>query len=109
MNTRFYAVFHDVSTINVANVYEDCYLCIAKAGYIPFVARVGDVVYLQNETIQNKMPIYSRHVYLGSDVTTDREHGPVVIKQGEVNCIGQASVVINGYTIVKKGGALSVK
>lgn len=106
--TSYYEIIDSVSQGNFSGITSDCYLCITKSGYIPFVARVGPSVYLQNEEIVRNVAIFSYRTYAGSDVTTEKAQGPVTITSGKVTNISKNEVIINDVFEVKNGAELEI-
>ncbi len=74
-----------------------------------YVARVGNSVFLQNETIINNLPIFSTTTYAGSDVTTSKPQGPVSIEKGKVTNKCNGTVTIKNNFEVKMGAELEIK
>ena len=97
------------NTAQFTGVDEDCYLCISKPGYIPYLARVGTNVYLQNESIFRNLPIFSTNTYAGRNITSSKPQGPVVIESGKVTNTSQGSFTIQNNLEVKIGASLEIK
>ena len=91
-----------------SGITDDCYLCITKTGYVPYIARVGSSVYLQNETIANDLHIFSTTTYAGHDVTISKPQGPVVIETGKVSIKSQGTVTLKNSFEVKTGAELEI-
>lgn len=104
-----YDVYNNVSTGSYNGIDEDCYLCITKQGYVPYVARVGRTVYLQNENINLKLPIFSDNTYIGSNVTTTRPEGQVIVEKGKIVNVSQENCVIENDFEVKVGAEMDIK
>lgn len=104
----FYECYDSISSANFSGVNEDCFLCITKTGYIPYIARVGNSVFLQNETIKRDIKIFSGTTYAGRDVTTAKAQGPVVIEKGKVTVNSQGPVILKNSFEVKIGSELEI-
>ena len=104
----YYVVSDSTNCANFSSVNSDCYLCVTKPGYIPYIARVGPSVYLQNETIISNLPIFSTSTYMGSDVTTSKPQGPVTIEKGKVTNKSHGSVTIKNNFDVRLGAELEI-
>lgn len=83
----------------------NCYIAINKHDYIPYIYhKMSDDIYIQNVTF-NQDATYNNQgtVYIGYDVTNDKEHGNVIIKNGKTLKITNASEVIikNGFECEK--------
>ena len=104
----YYELTDSTNMASFTGVNSDCYLCITKTGYIPYVARVGTTVYLQNETIIKDLPIFSTATYVGSDVTSTKDQGPVSIEKGKVTNKSQGAVTIKNNFEIKLGAELEI-
>jgi len=99
----YYAVTEAVNsqTYNIGNT--TCYVCITKPGFIPYVAVVGDDVYIQNETYDNDAEIKARNIFAGNNVTTSKPIGPVIIQSGRVKMNAANSVTLtNGFEVARE-------
>lgn len=105
----YYELSDSTNSAYFTGVNDDCYLCITKTGYIPYVARVGNSVFLQNETIIKDLPIFSTTTFVGSDETTLKPQGPVTIKKGKVTNLSQGAVTIKNDFEVKLGAELEIE
>lgn len=104
----YYQIVDIANTACFSGVTNDCYLCITKPGYIPYIARVGSSVYLQNETIVKDFLVFSDNTYAGSDVTTMKAQGPVVIESGKVINRSNNEAFIKNDFEVKLGAELEI-
>ena len=105
----YYELANNTNSASFCGVNDDCFLCITKPGFIPYVARVGNSVFLQNETIINNLPIFSTTTYAGSDVTISKPQGPVSIEKGKVTNKCNGTVTIKNNFEVKIGAELEIK
>lgn len=105
--TGYYEVRNGTTTTfsNVGNGY--C-ICITKAGYIPFVAYCNNTEYLQNQSIAGDLNIVAGNVYAGSDVTSTKPQGPVLIQSGNVEIYGTNGVTIKNDFEVMEGATLKI-
>ena len=87
---------------------NNCDIAIIKHNYVPYVARVGTTVYLQNETILKDLHIFSTNTYIGSDVTSTKDQGSVSIEKGKVTNKSQGAVTIKNNFEIKKGAELEI-
>ena len=104
----YYEVVDNTNTGNFINITNDCYLCITKPGYIPYIARVGPSVYLQNESVVRDLYVFSDNSYAGSDVTTEKAQGPVIIEKGKVTNRSSNGVFIKNDFEVKLGAEIEI-
>ena len=100
----YYNLRENVSSWNLTGLDSSYYICITKPGYIPYVAKVADTVYIQNQTFTDDYDIYSDKTFIGKDVTDEQPHGDVVIERGKTTITHNNGVTIkNGFTV--KNGA----
>ena len=64
-----YNVYDNVNNISYNNLDKECYVCITKPGYIPYIIRIGDNLYIQDETLVNKTIIIARRRYVCCHLT----------------------------------------
>ena len=83
-------------------------MCISKQGYIPYIARVGNSVYLQNEDIVRNLSVFSTNTYAGSNVNSSMPQGPVSIQKGKVTNKSTGSITIQNDFEVKAGAELEI-
>lgn len=104
----YYQVVDSVNTGVFSGITNDSYLCITKYGYIPYIARVGTSVFLQNESMERDLPIFSDYTFVGRDVTNDKANGPVIIEGGKVtNRSNNEATIMNDFE-VKLGAELEI-
>lgn len=105
----YYQLYTGTNVVHVNNIPVDCYLCITKPGYIPFLARVGQSVYLQDEIIIRNLSIFSNITNIGSNVTTTMPQGPVTIESGKLTNKSQDNILIKNDFEVKIGAELEIQ
>lgn len=85
-------------------------VCIKKPGYVPwrYILYIESV---QNETIQNSKTIENRDMFLiGSDVTSKKDFGPVVVESGgKLKIKKYKSILIKSDFEVKRGGEFIIE
>ena len=104
-----YKIFNNTNGVSINDVIEDCYLCITKQGYIPYIARVGNTVYLQNENITRNMSVFSSNTFIGNDVNSSMDYGPVTIHKNKVINRSTDSVTIKNDFEVENGAELEIQ
>lgn len=104
----YYKIFSSVNGVSLNDISEDCYLCITKQGYIPYIARVGNTVFLQNEDIIRNLSVFSMNTYVGSNVNSSLTQGPVTIHKGKVINKSAESIAIQNDFEVKSGAELEI-
>ena len=103
-DNNFYIVENGIRTLELENFNKDCYICITKPGYIPYIARVGDIAYIQNQILEGNNDIYSIQTYIGNNVTNQQEPGNVIVENGNTTITHTNGVhITNGFTV--KNGA----
>lgn len=105
---EYYNYIENTNSGNFYNINSDCYLCISKQGYIPYLARVGPTVYLQNENIKSNLTIHSTSTIIGDNVTQDRQHGEICIEKGTISNKSKDKFKIMNALKVKRGAELRV-
>ncbi len=103
-----FMLYNNVNGVSLNDISEDCYLCITKQGYIPYIARVGNTVFLQNEDIVRNLSIFSSNTYVGNNVNSSITQGPVTIHKGKVINKSAGGVTIQNDFEVKSGAELEI-
>lgn len=104
----FYEVENTFGNISFNNVPRDCYVCITREGYIPYVCRIGDPVFIQNENFYSDVEIISRNTYIGSNIINRKIEGPVVVEKGKITIKNSGNVFIKNDFEVKKGAEFEI-
>ncbi len=104
----YYRMYINANGVSLSDMNDDCYLCITKQGYIPYIARVGNSVYLQNEDIVRNLSVFSMNTYVGSNVNSSMTQGPVTIHKGKVINKSTGSITIQNDFEVKSGTELEI-
>lgn len=107
MGDSFFDVRNNVSSATFTNLTGEYSICITKKGYVPYLAKCGNTVYIQNEFINRDYVVYSNQTFAGSDVTTAVPNGPVEINKGKTVIKG-TEVTINKNFKVKSGASLTI-
>lgn len=108
---KYYKVISNVQTATFADLPDgEIDICITKEGYAPY-RYISYMKYIQNETIRNKVThMYKNSVLIGSDVTDNKEFGPVSIEEGgSLKLKKNENVYIKGEFEVKQGGEFIVE
>ena len=104
----YYELSDSTNSATFSGVNDDCFVCITKTGYIPYLARVGTSVFLQNETIKSDLRVFSTTTDAGSNVTTLKPQGPVSIEKGKLSVRSQGNVTLKNDFEVKLGAELEI-
>lgn len=106
------SAYHEVKfgmSASFANLVDEYSICITKMGYVPYVAKCGSTVYLQDETINRDYEVFSNTTSAGSNVTTNKPNGPVEINKGKTIIRATNGVTINDSFVVKNGASLEIR
>lgn len=104
--------YYDVRTgmsATFTNLTDEYSICITKTGYVPYVAKCGNTVYMQNESINGNYEVFSNQTIAGSNVTTNKPNGPVEINKGNTRIKGTNGVTINDSFEVKNGASIEIR
>ncbi|MBP3349636.1 MAG: hypothetical protein J6L03_03225 [Bacteroidaceae bacterium] len=104
----FYNIKENTDNIQLSNLYNLYYICVTKQGFIPYVAIIGNDVYIQNEIFNDNQDIYSSRTFIGSDVTNTQNSGEVIIKKGKTTITHTNGVHITKGFTVKEGAEFRV-
>jgi hypothetical protein len=86
---------------------DDVIVCISRHNYIPYIIHSNDMLYIQNETI-NENRVYSGNtIKVGKNVTNKKEHGDVIVNNGNVSITGKR-VELQSGTKVSKNAILRI-
>ena len=108
MGDSYYDIRNGMSA-TFSNLTGEYSLCITKSGYIPYIAKCGSTVYIQNESINGDYQVFSNQTFAGNNVTTNKPYGPVEINSGKTTIEGTNGVTINNNFEVKTGASLEIK
>jgi hypothetical protein len=104
----YYETYNNVNGVILSGINTDCYLCISKQGYIPYIARVGNSVFLQNENIFRNLSVLSTNTYVGSNVNNSITQGSVSIQKGKFTNKSLNEIIIQNDFEVKTGAELEI-
>ncbi|MBQ6063611.1 MAG: hypothetical protein IJK87_08275 [Prevotella sp.] len=86
-------------------------ICITKDNYIPVVYKYvkGGNLYIQNETMHGNNHIHGGYIMVGSNVTIEKEEGPVIIEDGATTIECTNGVTITRDFEVKEDAEFEIK
>ena len=88
---------------------DSCNVCITRPDYIPFVAKLYKTAYIQNETLNTDNEIIAENMFVGRNVTSEKEVGDVIFESG-CNVIHYSDAVLVAPGVeVKNGAMLEIK
>jgi len=108
MGDSYYDIRNGTSA-SFSNLTDEYSICVTKKGYIPYIAKCGNTVYMQNESINRDYELYSNQTIAGSNVTTNVSSGPVKINKGKTTIKGTNGVTINDSFEVKNGASIEIR
>jgi hypothetical protein len=82
-------------------------VCISAHNKIPYVKEAG-CHFIQNETITNTITYHADQIKVGSNVTSLKPTGPVIISGGKTTLVGD-TVELDGETTIDLGSELEIK
>lgn len=103
-----YHVEENASTYSCPNLGTDLSICVTKPGYIPCLTLVCDSGYIQDKTLNGDVRIIARQTFIGSDVCTNMENGPVTIQNGKLSIHSPKGVTIKNDFEIALGSELDV-
>lgn len=107
--TEYFAVVDSVTSHTFSVDAETYNVCISKQGYIPYLAAIGDSLFIQNENIEKETAVYASHVNIGKDVTDTKSEGPVTISKGHTKIMSKNGVKIKNCFEVKPGAKFEIR
>ena len=81
---------------------------VTRTNCLPYSTIFGNVVYLQNEQLENNLNVLAEQVRIGSDVNSDRVQGPVVVENGCSSISAEFGTTIYNDFEVKLGASLEI-
>ena len=104
--------YYDIRTgmsASFSNLTNEYSICITKTGYVPYLAKCGNTVYMQNESINTDYKVFSNQTVAGSNVTASKPNGPVEINKGNTIIKSTNGVTINNNFEIKNGATLEIQ
>lgn len=97
------------SYIEFNGVPDDVWVCLTSYGYIPYQVRLcsGEMM-IQNESLYDRQLFNANKIRIGSNITTSREFGPVIVKGENVVVKATSDVFIKNDFEVKKGASFTI-
>ncbi len=84
-------------------------LLAACGGGIPYIVYVLNKEYIQNETIAENRIYISDNTFIGRNVTSSVDNGPVSVEDGKIIIYNQHGATIKNSFEVKKGATFEIK
>ena len=107
----FYEVRKGVRTTSFELVSDSMSICVSKDNYIPTIYTIvrGGNIYIQNEELTKNNDIQGSYIRIGSNVTTDKDEGPVTIENGSTVIKSTNGVTITQDFEVKEGAGFEIR
>lgn len=108
--TSFYAYSKKNTNSCSINLPKGCYiLCLLKAEHKPFVRIIFNQDIIQDEIISDDAIISGNNINIGSNITTLKPEGDVIISSKRTNVVVSDSVTITGGFEVKQGAEFEIR
>ena len=109
-SSAYFSCVKGQSYAEFSNVTFPCYITVSRHNYVPYILYVTDQdIYIQNEIISKNQVKYGQNIYIGSDVTTGKTSGKVIVQpDAEVQLKGSNSIYIKNDFEIKKGATLRI-
>lgn len=104
----YYNIKKSVECDSFLNVNNNVAICITKVGYKPYIAIISNQHIIQNTDIKHDLNIIADDVIIGSDITDEKEYGPVTISNGLTKIKGHDGVTIKNDFEVKAGAEFEI-
>ena len=75
---------------------------------VPYRTIFSNVVYLQNESLENNLNVDAEQVVIGSNVASNRSQGPVTVENGSSAISTSDGTTIHNDFEVKMGASLEI-
>ena len=89
------------TNVNYQTTSNDVVICITRHNYIPYITNANNLVYIQNETINNNRVYFGNTIKVGRNVTNRKASGDVVVHNGNVSITGKDVKLESGIKISK--------
>ena len=108
MGESYYEIIPDIYRHSIILPSMNCSVCLTREGYKPYVINILRGPYVQNETFADKTYVLSDGILIGSDVTTQKPQGPVIVEHNSFNIFSPNGVTIKNNFEVKPGATLTI-
>lgn len=111
--SSFYEVQEDingnVNSFTFNPTCNKCTICITKRGFVPKLYTVTNATYIQNTTFTGTNILTNvGNLYAGSNVTSTKPQGPVIIQSGTTTIDNPTSVTLSAGFEVKIGAVFQI-
>ena len=95
------------TNVNYQTDSNEVIVCVSRHNHIPYITNANNLVYIQNETINDNRVYSGNTIKVGRNVTSKKTSGDVIINSGNVNMVGNR-VELQAGTKVSKGAVLKI-
>lgn len=88
---------------------ETVSVCVKKQGKIPYINEGKKDIYIQNEIIKGMASFKGNNMIIGSDISTDKPKGDVIIDIPPINdsVLNDFEAILDGYIEFRAGTTIS--
>ncbi len=104
----YYEVVDSVGSFSAYVGDTACYVCVTKQGYMPYLAIVGNNLFIQNETFLSDVIVRASTVRAGLEVNNQRPQGSVIFQSGNSRMQATNEILLDRGFEVKKGASLEI-
>ena len=110
-SSYFKKIIVEGKTVSITDVPASFVMSLNKHNYMHLVYNVSDGdIYVQNENYALVRKLVGNNIYIGSDVTSTKPQGNVVVKSGaELSIDAKGKTVINNGFKVEQGSKILIK
>ena len=110
-SSYFKKIIVEGKTVSITDVPASFVMSLNKHNYMPLVYNINDGdIYVQNENYALVRKLVGNNIYIGSDVTSTKSQGNVVVKSGaELSIDAKGKTVINNGFKVEQGSKILIK
>jgi hypothetical protein len=87
---------------------DESLVCLTSQNHIPYRTIFGSSVKLQNETLSDCLNVTAETTIIGSNVDSNREQGPVIVKNGDSVISSRYGTTVYNDFEVKLGASLEI-
>lgn len=100
---------HYSGLLTLENIPDNVSICLTYEGYIPYVCIIENgKLYIQNDELGNDYDWSANEIVIGSDVTTNKDTGNVVVSGQNVKIRGASGIEIRNNFEVRQGATLLI-
>lgn len=105
----YHAANNIYGTQTFSNLDGNYSVCVTAPGYVPKVIRIIGTGYVQNEIESDDILMLSDSLDIGSQVTQEKDYGPVEFRGGNMRIKSPDGVTIHGTTTIPRGTNVEIR